>query len=130
MCMQAMQSILALAQAYDDLFSLRRVPGFMPYLVCTSGLFGLAMEDGDFVMAPVHLRMGDSPSRSQMLESQRKGNSVGGMIDQSGHSPYIQMSAVAHARLLLAKMGLSNPVAAASERVLHEALLGRKGQGS
>ena len=127
-CMQATQSILALAQAYDDLFSLRRVPAFMPYFVVIAGLFGLSMEDSGFGMAFVHLRTDVSSSQSQMLESRCKGNDVRGKIDYSGHCPYVQISAVSHARLLLDKMSLSNPVAAVAERQLREALLGRKGQ--
>ncbi|OAA34800.1 Fungal transcriptional regulatory protein [Beauveria brongniartii RCEF 3172] len=45
MCVQAAQSILILAQSYDDLFTLQRVPAWIPYFVCASGLFGLAIED-------------------------------------------------------------------------------------
>lgn len=41
-----MTSILSLAQSYDDLFTLRRVSGFMPYFITTAALFSLSMEGG------------------------------------------------------------------------------------
>ncbi|KAJ3497960.1 hypothetical protein NLG97_g1503 [Lecanicillium saksenae] len=52
-CAQAAQSILSLAQSYDDLFTLQRASALMPYFVCASGLLSLAGEDSgshtDFV---------------------------------------------------------------------------------
>ncbi|KAM3536752.1 hypothetical protein MY4038_000207 [Beauveria bassiana] len=56
MCGQAVQSILALAQSYDDLFTLRRVSALIPYFVCASGLFSLAIEDSGSRMDFIHLR--------------------------------------------------------------------------
>jgi len=58
-CTQAVHSILALAQSYDDLFTLRRVSGLIPYFICASGLFSLAMEDGGSQVGPLRLRRGD-----------------------------------------------------------------------
>ncbi|KZZ91529.1 Fungal transcriptional regulatory protein [Beauveria brongniartii RCEF 3172] len=52
-CAQAVQSILSLTQSYNDLFTLQRVSALIPYFVCASGLFSLAVEDSgshmDFV---------------------------------------------------------------------------------
>ncbi|KAG7284902.1 hypothetical protein NEMBOFW57_009517 [Staphylotrichum longicolle] len=61
-CTQAAKSILALAQSYDDLFTLRRVSGFIPYFITASGLFSLGMEDGGFGMVDVHSRSRDNAS--------------------------------------------------------------------
>lgn len=119
-CIQATQSLLALAQAYDDLFTLRRVPGFMPYLICTSGLFGLAMEESGSAIDPVHLRTGNDTSQ----RSEHGG--IKCKDERHGHpnkSPYIQVSVVTHARLLLAKMGSSLPGAALAQKLLQEAVL-------
>ena len=58
-CTQAARCILTLAQSYDDLFSLRRVSGLIPYFVCTSGFFGLSAEVGSSHMTPNDSRLGD-----------------------------------------------------------------------
>jgi hypothetical protein len=58
MCVQTAQSILGLAQSYDDLLTLRRVTGLLPYLICASGLFGVAaMRDSGLQLESTHLRM-------------------------------------------------------------------------
>ncbi|EAQ89367.1 predicted protein [Chaetomium globosum CBS 148.51] len=45
-CTQAAKSILSLTQSYDDLFTLRRVSGFMPYFITAAALFSISVEGG------------------------------------------------------------------------------------
>lgn len=125
-CIQAVQSLLALAQAYDDLFTLKRVPGLMPYFVCTSGLFALGMDESGASIDPVHLRAGNDAS--QPFNSKIIGDKSSDIRHGNpNRSPYIQLSAVTHARLLLAKMGSSHPAAALAQRILlHEETLERQ----
>lgn len=118
-CIQATQSVLALAQAYDDLFTLRRVPGLMPYFVCASGLFALAMEDGGLVMDPVHLRVGNNGS--QLFRRQSLDGETVEAHRRLSTPLYVRMSAAFHARLLLAKMCATHPAAAVAETMLREA---------
>lgn len=107
MCKQAAQSILALAQSYDDLFTLRRVSGLIPYFVCASGLLCLAAEGSDSRMDAVHLRLGGNKSLQDNY-------------DHPGFKSHIEMSAVAHSRLLLSKMGSTHPAAKVADRMLRE----------
>lgn len=117
-CTQSAQSILALAQSYDDLFTLRRVSALIPYFVCTSGLFCLAVEDSGAHMDPAHLRRGqerEPPGAAEPEPKRRRGSRFG-----SSFSSRVTMSAAAHARLLLAKMGSTHPAAAVAHRKLQE----------
>ena len=41
-CIQAANNILALVRSYDQLYTLRRTPSFMPYIVLTSSIIHLA----------------------------------------------------------------------------------------
>lgn len=82
-CSQAAQSVLALAQSYDDLFTLHRVSGFIPYFITTSGLFSLAMEKAGSRIDDVYLRWGDHDLESgasdrQMEEDKLDDNEGGG----------------------------------------------------
>lgn len=123
-CIEATQSLLALAQAYDDLFTLRRVPGLMPYFVYIPGLFGLAMEDSGLLMDPVHLRVGSNAS--QIFKFHPREDTSADKKKNLDDSQYIQLPATTHACLLLAKMCSSHPTAAVAERLLQEAMLNRK----
>lgn len=117
MCTQAVQSILALAQSYDDLFTLRRVSALVPYFVCASGLFSLAVEDSgsnmDFVR---HL----SPRVTQELQLPHA--DVAGSSSGTGSASRIKVSTVVQARILLSKMGKSHPAAAMAAEKLNENL--------
>lgn len=115
-CSQAAQSILALAQSYDDLFTLRRVSGLMPYFICTSGLFSLAIEDGGLCSEPVHLRLGDDAPLMAKPEPKEIENS-GSVIP-----PHVKISAAAHARLLLGKIGSTHPAARIADRYFEKGM--------
>lgn len=118
-CIQAAQSILALAQSYDDLFTLRRVSGFIPYFVCASGLLSLAMKESGSHLDAVHLRLGDNSP--YMLKADIKGKVPGAETEESSTIPsHIKMSTLAHARLLLAKMGSTHPAAMMAERMFRK----------
>lgn len=112
-CTQSAQSILALTQSYDDLFTLRRVSGLIPYFVFTCGLYCLAVEDSGARMDPAHLRRAGEPRRA---EPNRHDNPSGG----SAFPSHVTMSAAAHAHLLLAKMGSTHPAASIASRKLQE----------
>ena len=116
-CSQAAQALLALAQAYDDLFTLKRVPGLMPYFVCTAGLFYLAMGDSGMAVQPVHLRAGGNGSQLRQSMTLEHGY-IDAESRSSQNSSFIQMQAVAHAHLLLAKMCSTHPAAAAAEKMV------------
>lgn len=127
MCTQAAQSILALAQSYDDLFTLRRVSGLVPYFVCASGLFILAMEDSGSRMDPVHLRLVDdtrSISGAESKEHESAARRYGASVIPS----HIKMSAAAHAGLLLEKMGSTHPAAVIAGRMLQEEIGRNQGE--
>ncbi|KAH7140012.1 nitrate assimilation regulatory protein nirA [Dactylonectria estremocensis] len=116
-CAQAAQSILALAQSYDDLFTLRRVSGLIPYLICASGMYGLGMSESGSPMDLVHLRLGDytlPPIKAEFKSP--------GFDSKKASAPappsHIKMSVAAHARLLLAKIGSTHPAAIVAERML------------
>lgn len=115
-CSQAAQSILALAQSYDDLFTLRRVSGLIPYFVCASGLFSLGMEKGGSRMDSAHLRLGDHPSLNKMEINEYE--SVANRYGASKTPSYFKISATLHASLLLAKMGSTHPAAVIAEERL------------
>ncbi len=120
MCTQAVQSILGLAQSYDDLFTLRRVSALIPYFVCASGLFSLAIEDSgsntDFVYLGPREAVGPQDSQSPEV------NEAGWSPATTTSSSRIKVSAVVQARLLLSKMGESHPAAAIAAEKLKESL--------
>lgn len=111
MCAQAVQSILSLAQSYDDLFTLRRVSAWVPYFVCAAGLFSLAVEDSGSRLDFVQLR----PQGAVQLPG-----SVD-VVPQAAEAQ-IKVSTVTQARLLLSKMGVTHPAAAMAEEKLTEGL--------
>lgn len=118
-CKQSAQSILALAQSYDDLFTLRRVSALIPYFVCTSGLFSLALEGEGSPSDTVHLRLGDPPSLN--TAQLREYNAVA--TNHYGYSTtpsYFKISATVHASLLLAKMSSTHPAASLAQKALGE----------
>ncbi|KAH6628042.1 hypothetical protein F5144DRAFT_577796 [Chaetomium tenue] len=165
-CTQAAKSILSLAQSYDDLFTLRRVSGFMPYFVTAAALFSLSVEgggvvDGDGGVGSVEYRVGvdgveeDGDGVKEVdVEMGEVGEMDGVGVEDEGRllvpgssttttttpstgtgeggvsasvSPsatssisqaYVTVSAVAHARLLLAKMAITHPAAAVAGRLL------------
>lgn len=124
LCMQSAQSILALAQSYDDMFTLRQVPGLMPYLICTAGLFSLAIEDVGLGMDLVHLRVGHNASQLQRSQPGESSSSEG-QKEVLDVPPHVKMSAASHARLLLVKLRSTYPAAAVAERMLQEVMLAR-----
>lgn len=124
-CLEATQCLLVLVQAYEDLFSFERVSGLIPYFVCTAGLFGLAMEESGSAMSPVKLRIDNEDS--QLYDLERTGHeSTGEMHGRVKKTSYVEISAVAHAHLLLAKMCSSHSAAVVAERILQEAVSDRQ----
>lgn len=120
-CTQATQSILALGQSYDDLFTLRRVPGLLPYFIATSGLFSLAMDDGGSRMDDIHIRPGDETAYFTGLHRQESKE----VVSPEGTSvvpSHLKMSMAAHARLLLAKISSTHPAAATADKLLRREL--------
>ncbi|KAK3389821.1 nitrate assimilation regulatory protein nirA [Podospora didyma] len=146
-CTQAAQSILALAQSYDDLFTLRRVSGAMPYFVCASGLFNLALEDSgnssvdsldrhrrhqSSQQSSVRGDDEDSPmtnysygTKSEPPEQQFRDMSVSSEATNTTSQSPLKTSAARHAQLLLAKMGSTHPAARIASRVLRD-MIGMK----
>ncbi|KAK0716922.1 hypothetical protein B0T26DRAFT_740538 [Lasiosphaeria miniovina] len=122
--MQATQSILALVQSYDDLFTLRRVSCLIPYFVCISGLFSLAMQDSGSRVDPSYLRLGggETPLIARKVPDDTDGNPAESKQSGSTVPPAtplrIKTSAAAHASLLLAKISSTHPAAAAADRLL------------
>ncbi|KAL2192727.1 putative nitrate assimilation regulatory protein nirA [Corynascus similis CBS 632.67] len=121
-CSQAAQSVLALAQSYDDLFTLHRVSGFIPYFITTSGLFSLAMEETGSRIDDVYLRWGDhdleSGASDRQMEEDKLDDNEGGAPAATSH---LKMSMAAHACLLLAKISSTHPAAATADSLLrHE----------
>jgi hypothetical protein len=121
-CTQAAQSILVLAQSYDDLFTLRRVSGLIPYFVCASGLFNLAVEDND-----TRTDLGDNApvtTRSEPRKDESAVEHYGASVIRS----HVKISATAHARLLLAKIGSTHPTAKIADRMLREEIGPKPGE--
>ncbi|KAM3541266.1 hypothetical protein ARSEF1564_005827 [Beauveria bassiana] len=116
MCGQAVQSILALAQSYDDLFTLRRVSALIPYFVCASGLFSLAIEDSGSKMDFIHLR----PQGAVISEIPPPLLTNLGEPASETSLSRVRVSTVVQARLLLSKMGESHPAAALAAAKLIE----------
>lgn len=138
-CLQAAQSILALSQSYAGVFGLQRVSPLVPYFVCAAGLLTLAIEearhgmlepvpipqlhrDDDIVVKPPK-----SPEDTIKKEPDDDPMDVGTYhsyaSDTKWHAApsYVNMPAVAHARLLLSKMSEVHPAATLAESMLHRA---------
>ncbi|EFY87706.1 putative nitrate assimilation regulatory protein nirA [Metarhizium acridum CQMa 102] len=115
-CKETAQSVLALTQSYDDLFTLRRVSELMPYFVCTAGMLGLGLETEGRSMSSVHLRLQHTAQEYERLPVQQSPSTDDGNVRIA--SPYITMSATDHARLLLTKMGSAHPAANAARNQL------------
>lgn len=116
-CTQAAKSVLSLAQSYDDLFTLRRVSGFIPYFITASGLFSLGMEDAGSRVIDMYPRSHDNASflnKAEMKEHEPVTIGDGIPVPPS----HVKVSVVAHSRLLLAKMSTTHPAAAIAERML------------
>lgn len=129
-CIQATQSILALGQSYDDLFTLRRVSGLIPYFICASGLFSLGMEEGGSQIDDVHLRPGDEASFTASASTADR-ESFAAYTGTHAAPSHVRMSAAAHARLLLAKISSTHPAAVVADGMLRdETGLGSGSQGA
>lgn len=115
-CRQAAQSILAVAQSYDDLFTLRRVSALIPYFVCASGLFCIITEGNSSHMASVHLRPWETLPR--MKTHPDEDEPAMGYYDSPANTSYVKMSAISHARRLLIKMASTHPAAMVAEKRL------------
>ncbi|KAF1739612.1 hypothetical protein CRV24_001548 [Beauveria bassiana] len=107
-------------ESYDDLFTLRRVPALVPYFVCASGLFGLAIEDSKADMDFVQLRPREAISPQKPHPSNLQ---VAGFLPPETTEPLeIKISTVVQARLLLSRMGASHPAAAIAKEKLNQSL--------
>ncbi|KAH8721037.1 hypothetical protein HC256_001410 [Beauveria bassiana] len=116
MCAQAVQSILSLAQSYDDLFTLRRVPAFVPYFVCACGLFSLAVEDSGPHMNFIQSRQREA-ANSEEAEAEETSNTH--FLPMNTTAKFrITVSTVVQARLLLSRMASTHPAAAIAEKKL------------
>lgn len=113
LCAQAVQSILALAQSYGNLFTFRHVSALIPYFVCTSGLFSLAIEDSRAAVHFIHLPAAAS------ISPEFQGTNVSPARSAPAQS---EVSAVVLARLLLSKMGANYSAAAMASEKLSESL--------
>ena len=118
-CAEAAQSILALAQSYDRLFTLRRFPGFVPYFIVTSGVLSLAMEDKGMPLEAAHVRIGDAVAPMTIADP----GQADFVINQYGGpatAPYIKLSAVKHARSLISKLNPGHPAVSNARSRLEE----------
>jgi len=116
-CIQAAHSILTLAQCYDDLFTLRRVPGLFPYFICASGLFSVAMEDAGFEIYSEHSH---ANAPLEMEAEVKNIDSESSNYHEPAAPLHTKMASASHARLLLEKMGTTYPAAMSAEKTLRE----------
>ncbi|KAJ2982606.1 hypothetical protein NQ176_g1270 [Zarea fungicola] len=114
-CAQAVRSILALAQSYEDLFTFSRLPAFLPYFVCAAGLYGLRMEKSGSTLTPFYLRRAKLSNPEVRLPDKVAGTSTSGGVDGGSR---VKISVTAHAYLLLTKMASTNTVVRAAEEML------------
>lgn len=119
-CTQAVQWILELAQSYDNLFTLRRVSGFIPYFICASGLFSLGMEGGGSQVRPFRLRRADDE-----CEDDRPQGSTGPGVTMAAETSHIKISPAAHALALLARIGSTHLAARTAEQLLRREITSR-----
>ena len=110
---------MALAQAYDDLFTLRRVSGLIPYFIFASGLFSLAIEDGGSQERSVRPREADGIRGGEDHGAGRPGG------PPSVQTSHIKISPAAHARALLAQIGTTHIAAMTAERLLRMEITSR-----
>jgi len=138
-CLQAAQSILALSQSYAGVFGLQWVSPLVPYFVCAAGLLTLAIEEARHgMLEPVpipQLHRDDDiavkPPKSPEYTIKKEpdddpvdvGTDHSYASDTKWHEApsYVNMPAVAHARLLLSKMSEVHPAATLAESMLHGA---------
>ncbi len=118
-CKQASQSILALAQSYDSLFSLRRIAGLIPYFVSAAGLFNLALEVNGSNADAVYLRTEHMATTIIKTESERL-ESKGAYHSTPRDAPNVKILATAHAQSLLETMSIGHPAAKIVTGVLQE----------
>lgn len=109
-CSQAAQSILSLAQSYDDLFTFQRVPTLMPYIILATALFGLAMEESDYRIQSMYQNMipQQVPAMTQVQPGQQE---FGPNPNSDMPKQFNPVSFVYHARLKLSKMGTRHAMA-------------------
>lgn len=109
-CSQAAQSILALVQAYDDMFTLQRVPGILPYIVLSAGLFGQAVEDSGSHLEPAYVLLREQvPAMKQVKDGGQEFEP--NLQGSPATAAYVQVSMVDHARFLLQKISSTHVVA-------------------
>ena len=110
LCSQAAQSILALVQSYDDMFTLQRVPGMLPYFVLSAGLYGLAVEDSGSHLEPAYVLLREEvPAMRQVKDGGQE--FVPNLHRNPASASYVQVSMVDHARFLLHKIASTHVVA-------------------
>jgi len=88
----------------------------MPYFITASGLFSLGMENGGSRVVNVNLRSGDDVYGAEMKEHELATAEDGIPVSPS----HVEVSAAAHASLLLAKMSTTHPAAAVAKRMLEQ----------
>lgn len=121
------------------MFGLHRVSPLVPYFVCAAGLLSLAVEEaGHGMLGPVPIQklhndgeIAAKPAKSPEDTIKKDSNDDPMDVDtyQSYASDtkwhaapsYVNMSAVAHARLLLSKMSEVHHAATLAEGMLHRA---------
>ncbi|PFH55397.1 hypothetical protein XA68_18408 [Ophiocordyceps unilateralis] len=107
-CRQAAQSILRLSESYAGVFGLRHVSPLITYFVFASGRFSLEAEEaGRGIINSGSVRTDVSSTAKMKAED-----------EETSPAPFVVMSAVAHARLLLAEMSETHPVAAVAEHFI------------
>ena len=109
-CSQAAQSILALVQSYDDMFTLQRVPGMLPYFILSAGLFGMAVEDSGSHLEPAYVLLREQvPAMKQVKDGGQEFEP--NLQGSPANACYVQVSMVDHARFLLQKIASTHVVA-------------------
>lgn len=103
-CAQSAQAILSLAQCYDNLFTLRRVSGFIPYFVFASGQFNLFMHNHGIHKDSAHVGIAGSRTPHISPYPQEK-ETISRQYDSYGVSSHTNwVVGVTQARQLLEKM--------------------------
>lgn len=118
-CAQSAQSILSLAQSYDNLFTVRRISGFVPYFVLAAGLYGLDMADSGSPMDPTYVRLSgvSVPATSPDLSGTE---AMYSQHSQSPSSSGLKMSAVESARYILGKTKSDHLAMRLAEKILKD----------
>lgn len=110
-CTQAAESILALAQSYDRLFTFRRISSFVPYFIASSSLYSFAMDNNGAALSATHVRIGYDVAQTVKEDSEAQ-TTRPSCYDASVSAPYIRLPAVEHARALLTRLSATHPAVA------------------